>query len=328
MIMMNPAQRLLHPELPQVNPRKSGFFEGWYYKLIDRTTRNALAIIPGIAAGENGHAFVQYINPAQGHTEYFRFPLQEFYTGTKPLQIRIGENEFRRDGIALNLSNGSRCIKGTLFFTDILPFPSTALRPGIMGPFGFVPGMECYHGIVNITERLHGSLCIDGQSVDFEGGSGYVEKDWGRSFPEAWVWLQSNHFSRNTACFLFSLGIIPSPFGSFPGFFTFLHLNGRLHLFATYTGAHIDRLEYDGKTLHAAVTSRSGSLRFTASAGATGLLAAPKNGLMNRMIEESISAEIEVCLTDGQGTVLFEDSGGNCGMECCDVQKLLERFPF
>ncbi|MCK7537696.1 MAG: tocopherol cyclase family protein [Marinilabiliales bacterium] len=30
--------------------------------------------------------------------------------------------------------------------------------------------------------------------ADFSGGRGYIEKDWGHSFPSAYVWMQSNHF--------------------------------------------------------------------------------------------------------------------------------------
>lgn len=29
--------------------------------------------------------------------------------------------------------------------------------------------------------------------MDFSGGRGYIEKDWGQSFPAAWVWLQINY---------------------------------------------------------------------------------------------------------------------------------------
>jgi tocopherol cyclase len=43
---------------------------------------------------------------------------------------------------------------------------------------------------------------VGGRRVDFSGGSGYIEKDWGRSFPRAWIWAQSNTFTQPGTSFL------------------------------------------------------------------------------------------------------------------------------
>lgn len=45
-----------------------------------------------------------------------------------------------------------------------------------MGPFAFVPFMECYHGIVSMDHIIQGELEIDGATVDFSNGRGYMEK--------------------------------------------------------------------------------------------------------------------------------------------------------
>jgi hypothetical protein len=34
---------------------------------------------------------------------------------------------------------------------------------------------------------IDGKLTIADQDHDFSGGRGYIEKDWGQSFPSAWV---------------------------------------------------------------------------------------------------------------------------------------------
>ena len=46
-----------------------------------------------------------------------------------------------------------------------------------MGPFAFVPFMECYHGIVSMDHIIQGELEIDGVNIDFSNGRGYLEKD-------------------------------------------------------------------------------------------------------------------------------------------------------
>ena len=60
-------QRLLtffHPERFQGWGKKRSYFEGWYYKLIDRSAAHALALIPGIAWDQDGkgHAFIQILD--------------------------------------------------------------------------------------------------------------------------------------------------------------------------------------------------------------------------------------------------------------------------
>ena len=184
--------RLWHPEVFQGRGKTRNYFEGWYYKLIDRDRSHVMALIPGIAlgrAGEDPHAFIQFIDAVKGKVGYARFPFTEFVSEKQCFSVGIGENRFTRDHLKLDLRRDGLDIRGELHFFDILRFPGTLLSPGIMGPYTFVPFMECYHGIVNIRHRIEGTLVIGGEAVDLTGGEGYIEKDWGRSFPSSWVWL-------------------------------------------------------------------------------------------------------------------------------------------
>ena len=112
-----------------------------------------------------------------------------------------------------------------------------------MGWYAWVPGMECYHGVLSFDHALQGALTLNGKRMDFSGGRGYIEKDWGQSFPSAWVWFQSNHFKDARACITASVAIIPWQRRSFRGFIVGLWLEGKLHRFATYSGAQIESLE-------------------------------------------------------------------------------------
>jgi len=62
-----------------------------------------------------------------------------------------------------------------------------------MGWYTWVPRMDCYHGLFSFSDSLQGTLTLKGKVMDFFGGRGYIEKDWGQSFPAAWVWLQNNY---------------------------------------------------------------------------------------------------------------------------------------
>jgi len=86
-------------------------------------------------------------------------------------------------------------------------------------------------------------LAVDGKDLDFSGGQGYIEKDWGRSFPKAWIWTQSNHFTTAGTCITASVAVIPWLGSTFNGFIAGLWHGGRLYRFATYTGAKLERQE-------------------------------------------------------------------------------------
>lgn len=78
-----------------------------------------------------------------------------------------------------------------------------------MGWYSYVPLMECKHGIVSVNHYLKGKIRINGNSIDLSEGKGYIEKDWGTSFPEVWIWIQSNNFTNPETSFTFSLAKIP-----------------------------------------------------------------------------------------------------------------------
>ncbi|HEX7583256.1 MAG TPA: hypothetical protein VF373_01095 [Prolixibacteraceae bacterium] len=67
-------------------------------------------------------------------------------------------------------------LKGNLQFSGNVPWPNRWYSPGIMGPYTFLPLMECYHGIVSMDHVLKGHLEVDGEFLDFENGRGYIKK--------------------------------------------------------------------------------------------------------------------------------------------------------
>ena len=120
------------------------------------------------------------------------FKADEFKPTPKRHSLKIGKNYFSRDEISLDLPN----IKGDLKFRNLSPWSNSFLSPGIMGPYSFIPFMECYHGIVSMDHDILGSLKYNNEDISFKKGKGYMEKDWGHSFPKAYIWMQSNHFSK------------------------------------------------------------------------------------------------------------------------------------
>jgi hypothetical protein len=187
-----------------------------------------------------------------------------------------------------------------------------------MGWFAWVPGMECYHGVVSMDHSIQGTLAINNEEVDFSGGRGYAEKDWGKAMPNAWVWAQTNHFNKPETSLTLSVAHIPFGPLSFNGFIAGLLLDGEIHKFATYTGARIEELKVDEQWVRITMNDRTERLEISALRGKTSNLQAPTISQMDRRITESLSAEIMVALSvqqrDGWLKV-FEESGKYAGLE-------------
>lgn len=310
-------KRILDPGIFQGLNKKHHYFEGWYFKLIDREKEHALVIIPGISIGRDkfdSQAFIQvlYDNSRAG---YYRFGLKDFSFSEAKFYIKLAGNVFSRDGIRLELGSGHSLVKGNLEFYNILELPKTIYTPGIMGPFSYIPCLECYHGIINIRHEIMGSLNLFGKTVDFTGGYGYIEKDWGRSFPKRWIWMQSNHFGRDDVTFVFSAADIPILGTSFPGFLSILRLKEQIHVFATYTGAVIRKLKYRDGYIQIRIEDRRYSLDILAGKTGGEILKAPINGKMDRKIRESINSRVKVRLMDKREGLIYQGIGTNTGVE-------------
>lgn len=308
--------RIFNPEMYQGRYRHKNYFEGWYFKAIDTTAEHIYAIIPGVSlTREDKHAFIQFIDAVSGKTKYFRFPIEDFTFSPKSFDIYIKNNHFNRNGYSVDFGSDDFRVSGEIKYTDIVPFPKTIFSPGIMGPYSFIPFMECYHGIVNIHCVTNGTLSINGNQADFTGGYGYLEKDWGTSFPKSWIWLQSNHFESDSTSLMFSIASIPWLRTEFDGLIAFLRIGDSFYRFATYTKAKIKKLAYEGNMLEIVVEDRGYILSLQAAVNSGGILKAPKNGMMNIDITESITSLVEVNLSSRNGSVIFKGTGRNTGLE-------------
>ncbi|MEN9748782.1 MAG: hypothetical protein RLZZ603_1474 [Actinomycetota bacterium] len=319
-----------HPEAFHGRGRSHNFFEGWYIKLVSPDAAQRWAVIPGIfrglqSAGNPGSAdmsFVQVLDGQTGRSWFHEYPVTLFRASTNSFDVWVGDNHFSPDGVELNLPQ----LKGTIQYTSPLdPWPVTLASPGIMGWYGLVPFMECFHGIVSFGHGLSGEISVEGKPVSFDSGRGYIEKDWGRAFPAGYVWMQSNHFaSEPEASLIASVAIIPWLGGAFRGFIIGLKHHGKLHKWTTYNKTREVQLSIDDTHVVWSVSGPDGVLEIVAERAAGGLLHAPLRTAMYRRVEETMQAVVAVRHLSESGKLLFEDSGLNASMEVFgDLDRLL-----
>lgn len=312
-----------HPDEYHGWGRSRRYFEGWYFKLVSPDEKHALAIIPGISMDENGnrHSFVQVMDGKACQAQYHRFRADEFRPDPQRFEVRVGANQFSADKINLDLPG----ISGEISFQNTSPWPKMLGAPGIMGWYSFVPFMECFHGVVSLHHSLKGELRLGprARSVDFSGGKGYIEKDWGRSFPRAYVWMQTNHFdTHDRASLLASVAHIPWLGSYFIGFIGGFWLDGRLFRFATYTGAR-KFLRISEEHVELIYKNRKTEIRMLAKQAPGTSLKSPISGEMTGKIQESLQAEVQVELLEN-GRRIFEGTGRNAGLEVAGAVEILQ----
>jgi hypothetical protein len=311
-----------HPNRYHGWGRNANYFEGWYYKIVDPTERHAFAVIPGIAMSPEGEqkAFVQRLDGKACTAAFHHFPATDFRPEADRFAVSVANNSFSAESIQLNLPE----LQGTVRFKGLYPWPKMLGAPGIMGWYSFVPFMECYHGVVSMDHLLEGSLEVYGKTVDFTGGRGYIEKDWGRSFPSSWIWMQSNHFERDRRVSLMaSVARIPWLGSHFIGCIVGFLLDDHLYRFATYTGAKM-QIALEEEQVHLTFSDKKYQLKITAQKGSTGALVSPISGTMSGKVNESMQAVLKVELRQGNNC-LFEGSGRNAGLEVAGpVEELVE----
>jgi hypothetical protein len=308
--------RLYNPEVFQGSLRRKNYFEGWYFKQVTGDLSDTVAIIPGISTVKNDpHSFIQVMNGSTGFTDYIRYPLEDFRWKINNFFVKIGSSTFSRSGITLNIKSDNTSLSGKINFRNVINYPKRIFSPGIMGWYSFVPFMECNHGIVSANHGLTGRISLNKSILIFDGGKGYIEKDWGVSFPEAWIWVQSNNFNDHDTSFMVSIAKIPWLGRFFIGLISFLYLNKKFYLFSTYNRSVFSDISNNKDTLHVTLKNDMHKLKITVIKNSFCDLKAPASGEMSRRIKESIDSELKLQMFDRQDILVYEGTGKNVGLE-------------
>jgi hypothetical protein len=303
------------------------YFEGWYYKLVSADERSKFAVIPGIYIApepENSHSFIQVFDSEADEVRYHRFPFGDFNPSRDSFEIQIGSNFFSANRVELAIDDALGKLEARLNFNNLSPWPVRIYSPGAMGWFAWAPFMETYHGVVSLDHEIDGFLQIDGKNHDFSGGKGYIEKDWGRKFPSAWIWGQSNHFDEDGVSVMLSTAVIPWLGHAFGGFIIGVLHDGVLYRFATYNRSRIKGVKLEDTQVSINVESPQYSLEIRAQKAKGGLLQAPTFVEMDRRILETLNATIEIQLREHHGKLIYAGVGRHAGLETVgDLEHLI-----
>lgn len=275
------------------------YFKGYYFKCSDEYGNGAVALIPALHTdGKKRSASLQVITKSNSYT----LPYSDIDFGRKEPRIRIGKNRFSKKGMLIDACTDECRISGGLIFGRL-----ERIKYDIMGPFKYIPFMQCRHSVISMRHSVNGRLDIDGEIYRFENGTGYIEGDSGRSFPKKYIWTQC-HFGRGSL--MLAVADIPFLGFGFKGIVGVVMLDGKEYRIATYLGARLVKVGNNE------VTVRQGDYVFYAKLIRSNQrrLLAPVNGKMTRTVHESVECEAYYRFTC-RGKVLLELVGKTASFE-------------
>lgn len=287
------------------------YFEGWYFK---NTSNNLnISFIPGINITKNKkESFIQIITKNTSY--YINYDIKDFHYNHSPFFIKIANNFFSKDEIHIDINDKNIKIFGTLKYSNNININTNLFNPNIMGPFSYIPFMECNHAVISMKNNINGTLTINNNKFMFNNDTGYIEKDWGCSFPKNYIWIQGNNFKNINASFMLSIANIPFKIFSFKGFICSLIINNKEYRFATYNNSKIIKYEIKDNNLDIVLKKGKYYLDIQSKYNNKNKLKAPVKGNMNKDIYESIDSEIKITLMENN-TIIFEDISINAGLE-------------
>lgn len=273
------------------------YFCGWYFRL--QSDNQTLALIPSVhKIVRKKFCEIQLISDADSH--FARFSYSAFQRGRD--RIQIGQNQFGRDGIRLSIHTPTLHANGSVLFG-----PYTPIKYDIMGPFRYVPRMQCRHSVYSMRHTVDGELEINGIPYFFRNADGYSEGDRGYSFPKTYAWTQC---AFPNGSLMLSVADIPLGGFHFTGIIGIILLEGKEYRLATYLGAKAVKIE------NGELVIRQGRLCLTVRRQAQSghPLHAPIDGAMVRTIHEHPSCRVYYRL-ESEHTVLLELDAARAAFE-------------
>lgn len=313
---MNRLFLMKNPDLFQgekyLNTNKN-YFEGWYFKNI--SLQNGIAFIPGINIhNAESKAFIQIITNKMSY--FVNYNIKDFKFNCTPFYIQIGNNIFSKESIHIDIKDVSQNLEiyGNIKYSDSKNINTNILTPNIMGPFSYIPFMECNHAILSMQNTANGLININGEKICFDNNKGYIEKDWGYSFPKSYIWCQGNNFQRSNASFMISIADVPFKLFTFRGIICVLLVGNKEFKFTTYNNTKLIKYEINKNFLNITLRRNKYLLNIKSKYNAGLRLSAPVKGKMEKDIFESISALVTVTLKKGE-KIIFSDTSTLCGLE-------------
>ncbi len=295
--------------------RKKRYFEGWYIRLSSAESPWSCALIPGIAMDYNGEksAFIQMIE-SEGSSHYIPIDYSDFQAKTDEFDVRIGVNQLSEERIAVDLRPNGVDFKLDLKLDKSSGFESDFHPLNVMGWMSKMPFLPCYHHILQMKTPVSGTVEWKGNSLPFNRGFAYIEKDWGTSFPKKWNWLQSSMLSNCEGALSAVTSYVPILGVGVPAGMAAIQIDNERFFWSSAWG-HSWKVRGNQSEREIRFRNSSHELLLNVYQGRTAPLIAPIAGKMERSVLESIDGQVSVELKSRNGDRIYSGEAIQAGVE-------------
>lgn len=178
---------------------RGDWYEWWYYKVVVPGTNQAFFFVYGIVnpwdANSERPSSGSYVSMGHfGEREVWKqqYPIVEFQAQRSDASVKVGPNMANASHIQGAITNE----QGETVSWDL-----NVEKEWAFNAMGWTTGLR---GISNIywypaqaSARMTGTITYKGQHIQIENAPAYQDRNWGRSLPDWWVWIVSNHFENS-----------------------------------------------------------------------------------------------------------------------------------
>jgi tocopherol cyclase len=268
--------------------KKRNFFEGWFHKIYSAKHQTSFVIIYGYTTGNSydKFGFIQFLIPNK-NVEIYYFSKNEISYNPKNHSVQMGSNILSLKEIKINLKD----IYMDLNLSDNLPISSFK---NSMGYAYFIPTLPCYHSVLNKSHLISGEINLFNNNYLLDNDLGYMEKNWGTSFPEKYFWIQAVEPHNPNVSLLFSQAEIKWMGKSFIKHVGHLRINGEELDLRTLTLFNVSYNNTIPENITITIKSKQIKLEMRFSVAKKYMFKGPLKGKLSRDILHHSDSQIDL----------------------------------
>lgn len=287
------------PSNLQGNFDRNKYFEGWFHKIYSTKYKASFILIYGYATGNstNKFGFIQVHIPNQ-QTLMMYFNKNEILCDSNQHVIRMGAHVLTTHKIDINTNE----IGIQLDLTNNQPIRTFK---NSMGYNYVIPNLPCYHAILNKSHTISGEIRAGDTSFVMDKDMGYLEKNWGTSFPDNYIWLHAVDPTNTEVNLLFSQAEIKWMGSTFLRHLGYLNFENECIDFRQFKNSEVSSSfgSYEKQLIR--FSSKLIELEISIVLGGQVLFKGPEDGALRRDIIHYTDAFIEVKLKRNAETTVF-----------------------
>ncbi|MFB6342916.1 tocopherol cyclase family protein [Saccharicrinis sp. FJH62] len=285
--------KVFHPEFFQSHKNHRRYFENWLFKLVSEDRNSVLVIIPVMELGSNQRCYVQFLNGITGETCVAYYDLSELISSKYEMNFSFGENSFSEKGIKISIDQKGFKGSGKIRFGELMEYPSYGLKRNVIGYLSFMPFQHIYYAVISMHHKISGSISINNQTLNFDNGTGFIEKTWGKYYPESWLYIGCNTFTVPDTYFVITVSTVNLGFTKILGNVGYFYYKGKLINLSFYTKTKFTKFDQQGKVLLVELTKGKHRIEISLIPRNKGKIKIP-SATDNRYVSESADSTLHL----------------------------------